>query len=43
MRTTDFVNFTDITNEVSVPKGHKHGTIFRAPESIIEAMKKIAY
>lgn len=43
MRTTDFVNFTDITNEISVPKDHKHGTIFRAPESIIEAMKKIAY
>lgn len=40
MRTNDFINFTDITHEVSVPKLHKHGTIFKAPASIIEAMKQ---
>ena len=28
MRTRDFKTFTDVTNEVSLPKGHKHGTIF---------------
>jgi hypothetical protein len=28
MKTKDFKHFTDITNEVSLPKDHKHGTIF---------------
>lgn len=43
-KTKDFVNFTDVTDSVSVPKDHKHGTIFRAPRSVvnnlIEASKK---
>ncbi len=43
-KTKDFVNFTDVTDSVSVPKNHKHGTIFRAPRSVvnklIEASKK---
>ena len=34
-KTKDFVNFTDATEEVSIPKGHKHGTIFKAPASIV--------
>ncbi len=36
MRTRDFKNFTDITESVSVPVGHKHGTIFRASESDVK-------
>jgi hypothetical protein len=28
MKTKDFKSFTDITKEVSLPQGHKHGTIF---------------
>jgi sucrose-6-phosphate hydrolase SacC (GH32 family) len=28
MKTKDFKSFTDITKEVSLPHGHKHGTIF---------------
>lgn len=28
MRTKNFVTFTDVTKEVSLPQGHKHGTIF---------------
>ena len=28
MKTRDFKTFTDVTNEVSLPQGHKHGTIF---------------
>lgn len=40
MRTADFVHFTDITHEVKLPALHKHGTIFRAPASVIEAMKQ---
>lgn len=39
-KTNDFVNFTDATNEVSIPKGHKHGTIFKAPASIINNLLK---
>lgn len=38
MRTKDFINFTDVTSEVSVPAGHKHGTIFKAPESVVKAL-----
>lgn len=37
-RTTDFITFTDASNEVQVPAGHKHGTIFHAPESIVKAL-----
>ena len=36
--TPDFVHFTDVSDQVSVPRGHKHGTIFRAPERIVKAM-----
>lgn len=38
MRTKDFRNFTDVTEEVSIPVGHKHGTIFKAPESVVKAL-----
>lgn len=37
-RTKDFINFTDATAEVSVPEGHKHGTIFRAPVSLVNGL-----
>ena len=36
--TSDFIHFTDVSDKVSVPKGHKHGTIFRAPERIVKHM-----
>ncbi len=29
---------TDVSQQVSVPKNHKHGTIFRAPERIVKAL-----
>ena len=38
MRTRDFLNFTDETKNVSVPAGHKHGTIFKAPEPVVKAL-----
>ena len=38
MRTRDFKNFTDITESVSVPVGHKHGTIFKASESDVKTL-----
>jgi len=40
MKTSDFVNFTEITNEVSVPKLHKHGTIFKAPWKMVKRLLK---
>ena len=33
--TKDFVKFEDVSNKVKVPVLHKHGTIFKAPESIV--------
>lgn len=36
--TDDFIHFTDVSDKVHVPEGHKHGTIFRAPESIVKRM-----
>lgn len=39
-RTKDFKNFQDVTGAVSVPQGHKHGSIFKAPKAIVENLKK---
>ena len=39
-KTKDFVTFTDITTEISMPKGHKHGTIFKAPALVVNQLKK---
>jgi sucrose-6-phosphate hydrolase SacC (GH32 family) len=33
MKTKDFKNFIDVTKEVSLPQGHKHGTIFTIKKS----------
>lgn len=38
VRTNDFRNFTDETRNVSIPAGHKHGTIFKAPENIVKTL-----
>jgi beta-xylosidase len=42
MRTTDFKTFTDIADSVSVPVGHKHGTIFKVTKKILAGVKKAA-
>ncbi len=39
-RTKDFKTFQDVTGSVSVPQGHKHGTIFKAPREVVENLKK---
>ncbi|HSY19854.1 MAG TPA: glycoside hydrolase family 43 protein [Candidatus Acidoferrales bacterium] len=36
VKTRDFKTFTDATNEVSVPPGHKHGTAIQVPREILE-------
>lgn len=38
VKTTDFITFTDVTRTISVPELHKHGTIFKAPASVIEKL-----
>jgi len=40
-KTKDFTTFTDITSVISIPKGHKHGTIFKAPAVVVNNLKKI--
>ena len=39
MRTADFKSFTDITDRVSVPKGHKHGTIVMIDRKTLKRLK----
>jgi hypothetical protein len=38
--TKDFIHFSNVSKEVSVPKDHKHGTIFKAPASIVDNLIK---
>lgn len=40
MRTTDFKTFTDVSNQVSVPEGHKHGTIFKVTPKALKYIQK---
>lgn len=37
--TKDFKTFTNINDQISIPFGHKHGTIFKATESILDKLK----
>jgi hypothetical protein len=38
--TTDFKTFTNISDKITVPEGHKHGTIFKVREEILKGMIK---
>ncbi len=40
VRTRDFKTFTDIKSEISVPEGHKHGTIFRVKKQLLKGLLK---
>lgn len=40
MKTGDFKTFKDITTEVSVPEGHKHGTIIKVKKKVIDNLIK---
>ncbi len=40
--TTDFQNFTDVSDKIDIPKGHKHGTVFMTTESILNGLKAAA-
>ncbi len=39
-KTSDFKNFKDVTAAVSIPEGHKHGTIIKVKRKVIEHLKK---
>jgi hypothetical protein len=40
VRTRDFKTFTDIAGEISVPAGHKHGTIFKTTRKVLKKIKR---
>jgi hypothetical protein len=40
MKTTDFKTFKDVSNQVSVPEGHKHGTILKVSRKTLESIRK---
>jgi hypothetical protein len=40
MKTKDFKTFTDVTSEVNIPQGHKHGTIITVKRKFIKKLKK---
>ena len=42
VRTADFRTFADATAEISIPAGHKHGTVFMAPRRVVENLKAAA-
>ena len=42
MRTTDFKTFTNIGDSVSVPAGHKHGTIFKVTKKQLNLLLMIS-
>ena len=39
-RTKDFIHFQDQTGAVNFPVGHKHGTVFMAPEELVQELVK---
>ena len=39
-KTRDFITFIDVSSEISVPEGHKHGTITTVKRSLIEKIKQ---
>ena len=40
VKTRDFIHFTNETAHISVPQGHKHGTICKVPKAIVDGLIK---
>ncbi len=38
--TKDFIHFESANDKISIPEGHKHGTIFKADQKVLNALKK---
>jgi hypothetical protein len=41
VKTRDFITFTDITDKINVPEGHKHGTVFKVNEKVLKRLMAI--
>lgn len=39
-KTADFKSFKEVTSEISIPEGHKHGTIIKVKRKVIENLLK---
>ncbi|PHN02438.1 glycoside hydrolase family 43 protein [Flavilitoribacter nigricans] len=39
-KTTDFIHFEDVSDQVKLPEGHKHGTIFKADRRLLKNLIK---
>jgi Glycosyl hydrolases family 43 len=40
VKTSDFKTFTDVSNQVKLPEGHKHGTIFTVKKRTLDRLLK---
>ncbi|WP_225871050.1 glycoside hydrolase family 43 protein [Pedobacter frigiditerrae] len=40
LKTYDFKNFEDISSSITIPEGHKHGTVIRVEKKILRSLKK---
>ncbi len=40
VRTHDFKSFKEYSDSISIPVGHKHGTVFSAPRKVVKALLK---
>jgi len=38
VKTKDFKTFTNITTKISVPNGHKHGTIIKVNKKVLKKL-----
>lgn len=41
VRSTDLVNWEDVSDLVTFPKGTRHGTVFKVPRETVERLKKL--
>jgi hypothetical protein len=41
--TKDFISFENITNKISIPEGHKHGTIFQVKKPVLKKLLKYSH
>jgi len=40
MKTSDFIHFKDVSSEIVIPEGHKHGTIVRVSRKVIKRLRQ---
>lgn len=42
VKTTDFANFEDVSDQIELPEGHKHGTILKVKESVVQQLLEVS-